>query len=222
MTTITLTLTVNEAERALLVQRFIQTAEAVTGEIDDGTPGDPNGSKVDKFGVVWDARFHGANLTKNQDGSWRRKKNLSEQEKAGADAYEAGCKGAPSPVAQVAAGVAPVAQPVAAAPVADIPAFLQTGTFTPAPAAAAAPVMAMPGMPMAAPVVPTPPPAPTYDELIATFAATIARVGQPVVDANLAAVYQNAGCTDMQQLTDDGEVRRKVKAGLDSLQAVAA
>lgn len=225
MTTITLTLTVTEAERALLVQRFIQTAQAVTGEIDEdgGVPSDPNGSKVDVFGVVWDARYHGANMTKNQDGSWRRKKNLKDAEKTEADAYEAGCKGAPTQAAQAAAGVAPTTialqqgDAVARAPVADVPAFLQTGQF--AAPAQAAPVMAMPGMPMAAPVAPTPPPAPTYDELIAAFTATIGRVGQAVVDANLATVYQNAGCTDMQQLADDGEVRRKVKAGLDALTA---
>ncbi len=223
MTTITLTLVVNEAERAALVARFIQTAQAVTGEIDDdGVPSDPNGSKVDVFGVVWDARFHGANMTKNQDGSWRRKKNLKDAEKAEADAYEAGCKGAPSQVAQVAAGVVPVQQAapvVAAAPAADVPAFLQTGQFTPAPVAAA-PVMTMPGMPMAAPVaapVPVVLPAPSYDELIATFTATIARVGQASVDANLAHIYQTAGVTDMQQLADDPEVRRSIKAGLERL-----
>lgn len=227
MTTITLTLTVTEAERAALVARFIATAQAVTGEIEDeGTPSDPNGSKVDALGVVWDPRYHGANMTKNQDGSWRRKKNLTAEEKIDADNYEAGCKGAPSQVAQAATGVSPMT--IAAQQAADVPAFLQTGAFTPAPAAPAAPapapapaapVMAMPGMPMAAPApVPTPPPAPTYDELIAAFQATIGRVGQAVVDANLAAVYQNAGCTDMQQLADDGEVRRKVKAGLDALQ----
>jgi hypothetical protein len=218
MTTITLTLTVNEAERAALVSRFIQTAQAVTGEIDDdGVPSDPNGSKVDSVGVIWDARFHGVNMTKNQDGTWRRKKNLKDAEKAEADAYEAGCKGAPSTVAQVAVGVAPIVQQ-AVAPVADIPAFLQTGTFTPAPVVAAAPVMAMPGMPMAAPVpVPVVVPAPTYDELIAAFTATIARVGQPLVDANLAAIYQNAGVTRQEQLVEDPEVRRAVTAGLLAL-----
>jgi len=78
--------------------------------------------------------------------------------------------------------------------------------------------MTMPGMPMAAPVAaPVVVPAPTYDELIAGFQATIGRVGQAVVDANLAAIYQSAGVTDMQQLADNGEVRRAVKAGLDAL-----
>lgn len=105
MATITLTLTCTEDERAKLIERFIATANAVTGEIEDeGTPGDPNGDKRDATGVVWDARFHGANMSKNQDGTWRRKKGLSDQEKADADAYEAGCRGA-SPVAAVAAGV---------------------------------------------------------------------------------------------------------------------
>jgi len=222
MTTITLTLTVTEEERANLVARFIATAQAVTGEVeDDGIPSDPNGSKIDQTGVAWDARYHGANMTKNQDGSWRRKKNMSAQEKIDADNYEAGCRGAPSPVAQAAVGVAPVAPTspaTQAAPAADIPAFLQTGAFAPTPVAPAAPVMTMPGMPGLAPVVPVIPPAPTYDELIATFTATIARVGQPVVDANLAAIYANAGVTDMKQLNDDPETRRAVSNGLNALQ----
>ncbi|TDW21092.1 hypothetical protein EV128_12261 [Rhizobium azibense] len=223
VSTITLTITCTESERAALIERFIQTANAVTGEIeDDGTPGDPNGDKRDATGVVWDARFHGANMSKNQDGTWRRKKGLSEQEKADADAYETGCRGA-SQVAQVAAGIAPVATtaPVAAAPVtapaADVPAFLQTGSFAPTPAA---PVMVMPGMPALAPTAPPPPPpAPTYDELIATFQAVIGRVGQPVVDANLAAIYQTAGVTDVNQLLEDPEKRRSVKNSLDALTA---
>lgn len=222
MTTITLTLTVTEEERQRLIARFIETATAVTGEIDDGVPGDPNGSKVDATGVVWDARFHGVNMSKNQDGTWRRKKGLSEQEKADADAYEAGCRGAPTATAQAAvAAAAPVAAaPVAAqpAPAADVPAFLQTGSFAPAP------VMGLPGMPAAvAPVAPPPPPpAPSYDELIAAFQATIGRVGQAVVDANLTAIYNAAGVTDMKQLNEDPETRRSVKAGLDALQPVAA
>ncbi|WP_085044352.1 hypothetical protein [Ensifer aridi] len=220
MTTITLTITVTEAERESLIKRFIETANAVTGEIDDeGTPGDPNGDKRDATGVVWDARYHGANMSKNQDGTWRRKKGLSDQEKADADAYEAGCRGAPTAVAQAAAGVA---APVAAAPVApqaDVPQFLQTGTFTPAPAApVAAPVMAMPGIPAAPVAPPAPPPAPSYEELIAAFQTTIGRVGQRVVDANLAAIYTNAGVTDMNQLVENPEIRRAVKAGLDALQ----
>jgi hypothetical protein len=218
-TTITLTIECTDEERALLIKRFIDTANAVTGEVeDDGVPGDPNGSKVDSTGVVWDARYHGANMTKNQDGTWRRKKNLSAQEKADADAYEAGCRGAPTAAAQAAAGVPVTAAPVAAAPTADVPSFLQTGTFTPA-APAAAPVMAMPAMPAAAPVAPPPPPpAPTYDELIGVFQATIGRVGQPVVDANLAAIYTAAGVTDMKQLNDDPEVRRSIKNSLEALQ----
>ncbi|NTI22355.1 hypothetical protein G6M87_10850 [Rhizobium rhizogenes] len=201
MTTITLTLTVTEAERAALVARFIDTAQAVTGEIDDGLPGDPNGSKVDTAGVVWDARYHGANMSKNQDGTWRRKKNLSAQEKTDADNYEAGCKGAPTATAQAAVGVA---QP-ATAPAPDVPAFLQTGTFAPT---ATAPIMGMPGLPAAAP---------TYAELISVFQATIARVGQTTVDGSLAAIYQAAGVTDMKQLETDENVRRAIKTSLEQL-----
>lgn len=220
MTTITLTLTVTEDERARLVERFIQTATAVTGEVeDDGVRADPNGSKVGSDGVVWDARYHGVNMTKNQDGTWRRKKNMTAAEKADADAYEAGCRGAPTAVAQAAAGVPAAPTPAPQAPAADIPAFLQTGSFAPQPVM---PVPGMPAMPAAMPAMPAAPvvvPAPTYAELIAAFSATIARVGQAVVDANLQAIYTNAGVTDMKQLETDENVRRLVKQGLDALTA---
>jgi hypothetical protein len=226
-TTITLTLTVTDEERARLIARFIETANAVTGEVeDDGIPGDPNGSKVDQTGVVWDARYHGVGMTKNQDGSWRRKKGLSEQEKADADGYEAGCRGS-SPVAAVAVGlvptpVAPVA-PVTAAPAADVPAFLQAGNFAPTPVM---PAPAMPGLPVTAPALPVPPPAPSYAELIAVFEATIGRVGQPVIDANLARIYTEAGVTaeagGLKLLETDENVRRLIKASLEALQPLAA
>lgn len=209
MSTITLTLTVTEEERARLIARFIETATAVTGEIDDegGVPSDPNGSKVDSTGVVWDARYHGVKMTKNQDGTWRRKKSMTEQEKADADAYEAGCRGAPTATAAAAAGI-PATAP--AATVTDVPAFLQTGVFAPA----ASPVMGMPGVPTFAP----PPPAPvSYPELIAAFQATVARIGEPKLQAEIAAVYQRAGVTDMAQLESDGEIRIKVKAELEKL-----
>lgn len=209
MTTITLTLTITEEERARLVNRFIETATAVTGEIDGeegGIPSDPNGSKVDSTGVVWDARFHGANMTKNQDGTWRRKKNLTAQEKADADAYEVGCRGNVAPIAQAAAGV-PVAAPVAA-PAADVPSFLQTGTFTPQ-----MPVPGMPGIPAAPPA-----PAPvSYPDLIAAFQAAAARVGEARLNAEIAGIYQRSGVTEMTQLETNENIRIAVKAELDKL-----
>lgn len=208
MSTITLTIEVTEEERAALINRFIATANAVV-EPDDGVPSDPNGSKVDVTGVVWDARFHGANMSKNQDGTWRRKKGLSEQEKADADNYEAGCRGAPAATAQAAAGtVAPVQ------PTADVPSFLQTGSFAPSP------VMPTPGMPSAIPGMPAapPPPAPvSYQEMIAAFQAAIARVGEPRVQGELAGIYQRAGVTEMTQLETDGDKRIAVKNELDRL-----
>lgn len=214
-TTITLTLECDESERARLIERFIQTANAVTGEIDDGVPGDPNGSKVDATGVVWDARFHGVNMSKNQDGTWRRKKGLSEQEKADADNYEAGCRGAPTAVAQAATGVVATAPVTAAAPAADVPSFLQTGTFAPA---AAAPVMAMPGMPATAPVVPAPPAPVSYPELIGVFQATGERIGlERLQNVEIAGVYQRAGVTAMAQLENDPDIRIRVKQELDAL-----
>ena len=223
MTTITLTLTVTEAERAALMARFIATAQAVTGEVDEdeGTRADPNGSKVDKFGVVWDARYHGANMTLNQDGSWRRKKGMSDQEKTDADNYEAGCRGA-SPVAAVAAGIAAPVAPAAAAPApaADVPAFLQTGQFAAspaAPAAAPAPLMGFPGMPAAAPVAPPAPAPVSYPELIQAFEAASARIGGERLQAEIVGVYQRSGVTEMAQLEADPNIRILVKAELDKL-----
>ncbi|MBY5863288.1 hypothetical protein [Rhizobium leguminosarum] len=209
MATITLTLEVTEEERAKLVERFIATANAVV-EPDEGVPSDPNGSKVDITGVVWDARYHGANMSKNQDQTWRRKKGLSEQEKADADAYEAGCRGAPAATAQaaVAAPVAPVQ------PTGDVPSFLQTGSFAPSP------VMPGVGMPSAIPGMPAAPqpPAPvSYQEMIGAFQAAIGRVGEPRVQGELGGIYQRAGVTEMVQLETDGDKRIAVKNELDKL-----
>lgn len=210
MATITLTLEVTEEERARLIQRFIDTASAVVDSADDegGVPSDPNGSKVDATGVVWDARYHGANMTKNQDGTWRRKKNLTAQEKTDADNYEAGCRGQLNAGTQAAAGVpvtAPVVPAAAPTPTADVPAFLQTG--------AAAPAFPIPGLPAA-------PPAPVpvdYPALIAAFQAAAARVGEARLQAEIAGIYDRAGVTAMEQLENDGEIRIKVKAELDKL-----
>lgn len=218
MATVTLTLECTEEERANLIARFVATATAVVGGDDEGTPGDPNGSKIDATGVVWDARYHGANMSKNQDGTWRRKKNLSAQEKADADQYELGCRNA-SPTASVAAGIPATAQAIqqgdaiAREPAADVPAFLQTGTF--AAPAAAAPIMGLPGMPAAAPAAPAPV---SYPELIAAFQATAERIGmERLQNVELAGVYSRAGVTDLSQLENDPECRIRVKTGLDAL-----
>lgn len=214
MAKITLTLEVNDEERANLIARFIATAQAVIEDDEDGPgiPSDPNGSKIDKFGVVWDARFHGANMSKNQDGSWRRKKGLTDQEKLDADNYEAGCRGA-STTATAAANVpTPVAPVAAPAPTADVPAFLQTGAFTPAPVAP--PAMMMPG-------IPAPAPAPvTYPELIAAFQAAQAKFGDARLQSELPRIYAAAGITDPSHITfleTDESKRRIVKDELERL-----
>lgn len=213
--TITLTLTVTEEERARLIERFIATANAVVEPDDDGgIPSDPNGSKVDATGVIWDPRYHGAKMSKNQDGTWRRKKSMTDQEKADADAYEAGCRGAPTPTAvaavNVAGQMAPVPTPTPVTPAPDVPAFLQTGTFAPTPAMPGLPVPGLPAAP--------PPPAPvSFPELIAAFQAAVARVGEPRVQAEVPGIYQRSGVTEMPQLETDGDKRIAVKAELDKL-----
>ena len=215
MPKIILTLEVTEAERENLIKRFMETASAVVDNDDEGgIPSNPADGTRDALGVIWDARFHGANRTKNQDGSWRRKKGLSEQERADADAYEAGCKGAPAPEAAAAIGApvtsmtpAPVASPE---PAPVVPAFLQAGSFTPPGG-----IPGIPGIP-AAPVPVAPPPV-SYQELISAFEHTNTRVGPDVLNANIARIYAEAGVSVVHELEIDENKRRAVKTLLEAL-----
>lgn len=43
---------------------------------------------VDKNGVAWHATYHSSSKALNADGTWRRRKGMSDEEKAAADAYD--------------------------------------------------------------------------------------------------------------------------------------
>jgi hypothetical protein len=185
-----------------------------TGEGDEGD-GPVNTGSVDKFGVTWDARFHGVAKNTNKDGSWKRTKGLSDAVKAEADAYEAAQKAAftgnvtgpavtePTP--------APVAAPVTAAPVAE-------------PAPVAAPV-GMPGLPVAAPaalplpVAPVAKPPISYEEVVALFGQASAK--DPSIAANFAQLYAECGISDPNALTTDETLRRKLADRLEAVIAAA-
>lgn len=172
---------------------------------------------TDKFGVPWDARFHGVARNQNKDGSWKRTKGLSDAVKAEADAYETAAKAAHvaatnAAVAVATAAAAPVAAPVTAeAPVtAAAPAGL--------PGAAAAAPVGMPGMPGAelpAPVAVVAPAPISYEEVVAKW-QQLGTV-KPAVAADWQGIYAAVQITDANVLKTDETVRRRLADHIDAL-----
>jgi hypothetical protein len=165
------------------------TTEEEGGTVAEGT--------TDKKGVVYSDKFHSSSKKIGADGTWNRRRGLSDAEKAEADAYEASFQ-ATVPVA--APVPAPAPAPVAEAPVPALPVV---------PAPAPAPV-AMPGLPMpAAPVAPAPV---TYDDCLALFQKAIA------IDAGLAQtygeIYVAAGVVDPNSLMTNETLRQNFVAEL--------
>lgn len=90
----------------------------VTAQVDDTEdegPANSSAPATDKNGVAWDERFHASSKAVNADGTWRRKRGLSPEETAAADAYEKGesteAAEEPAPVATPELPVAPVTMP---------------------------------------------------------------------------------------------------------------
>lgn len=199
---LTITMEINDQELANLLDRFKERGAV---EVADTSPEGPKPTgETDARGVIWDARFHASTKNTNQDGSWKARRGMSDAEKSDAEAYES-------------AFTDPA--PAAADPVADdsaIPAFLQKP-------AAAAPVVPSAPTPPAAPAAPVvaPTPAPvTYDALIAKFTAVQAdpKVGTDKLMANLARIYEAAGCSaDGSSLQTNETQRAVVMAELEKL-----
>lgn len=108
-------------------------------------PANAGGVEVDKSGLPWDGRIHSGPADKrpqNADGTWRKKRGVSDDEVAAVEAELRAALNAPAAAPAPAAPVAPIAE----APAAPVP-----------PAPPAAPV---PASPPAAPVPASPPPAP--------------------------------------------------------------
>lgn len=169
--------------------------QADTAADDDG-PAATNAPATDKNGVAWDARYHASSKALNADGTWRRKRGLSDTDAAAADAYEKGG-----------------AQTVTTADGAASMTVTDSGTVTleaeqtviapSLPAAAPAPV-GMPGLPMpAAPAAPEPV---TYEEVVAAYTAAVAK--NPSLD--VAGLYAQAGVTDPNTLTTDAGAEQRI------------
>jgi hypothetical protein len=139
----------------------------------------------DKTGLPWDARIHsaGANRINESDGTWRKKRGVSDQMMATVEAELRARSGAvPS---------APVAAPVPLPPVNPVP-------VPPPPAFVPGTV---PGAPVAAPSVPlAEPPAPTVDTVPAAPASNGPTFMQLMTQANRYCAEQRYS---MQQLTVD-------------------
>ena len=201
---LTITMEVNDTEFASLLDRFKERGAV---EIADTSPEGPKPTgETDARGVIWDARFHASTKNTNQDGSWKARRNMTAEEKSDAAAYESAFTN-PAPAA---------AEPEPVTDDSQIPAFLQKP-------AAAAPVVPSAPTPPAAPAAPVvaPTPAPvTYDALIAKFTAVQAdpKVGSEKLMANLARIYEAAGCSaDGSSLQTNETQRAVVMAELEKL-----
>jgi hypothetical protein len=201
---LTITLECSDQEVANLLDRFKERGAV---EVADTSPEGPKPTgDTDARGVIWDARFHASTKNTNQDGSWKARRGMSDAEKADAEAYESAFTN-PAPVAS---------EPEPVADDSAIPAFLQKS-------AAAAPVVPSAPTPPTAPAAPVvaPTPAPvTYDALIAKFTAVQAdpKVGTDKLMANLARIYEAAGCSaDGSSLQTNETQRAVVMAELEKL-----
>lgn len=196
----------NEIDRKLTTQ--------IVG--DDEEIGETISGLVDKFGVTWDARFHGVAKNTNKDGSWKRTKGLSDAVKAEADAYEAAQKAAFNAAPAVTATTETAAAPV------TLPTTTETAPAVTLPGepAAAAPVVGMPGMPGAELPMPTAEVAPapiSYEEVVEIFQKL--GTAKPAVAANWQAIYADAGIADPQSLKTDESARRRLADQLNKLLA---
>lgn len=162
-----------------------------TVEADEDEAPAADAPAVDKNGVAWHATYHSSSKALNADGTWRRRKGMSDAEKAAADAYDK------SAVVVEDTGVTTASEPVTLA----VPSL-------PVAAPVALPV-GMPGLPTAAPApVPV-----SYEEVVALFGQAVAKDAS--VSANFNDLYAKAGITDPQVLTtDEGAAQRVALAGL--------
>lgn len=193
MPNITVTVPVTDLELANFLKRLSggdgREINVSTSSEDEETV-NTEAPETDKNNVAWDARFHASTKAVNADGSWKRKRGLSDAEKAEADVYDA------TGNAPVAAPPTPVTEPVA--PVVAPPAPVPT------PVAPAMP--RMPGLPVAAPA-PTPI---SYEEVVALFQTLSAEQ-----QGKWQEIYAEAEITDPNALQTDGELRLKLAAAIN-------
>ncbi len=125
---------VNEKVKETVAQNYATPAPVPSPEEDEGEQNNaaPN---ADKNGLPWDARIHAGTKALNADGTWKKRRGVDDATIAAVTAELQGTPTpAPTPVAETATPVAPVAETPAPTPVP------QPETPTPAPVAPAADV----------------------------------------------------------------------------------
>lgn len=177
---------------------------AVTTETEDTTPATPGtpdpvlGVELDSKGFPWCAEVHAGTKGKNKDGSWKAKKGVDDATRAAVEQATLARLQATAAQPPAVVAAAPVAAPVAAAPVAPV-----------------APVA--PAMPMgiaAAAVAPV-----SYEKLVEKY-STMAAAG--LIDATkVGAIYAACGVTDPNALATDETMCGKVYAEMVKLEQPA-
>lgn len=96
---------ITDEEVANFLTRMVERGELATGEImsDDG-PADTGAPDVDSAGVAWNAEIHASSKARNADGTWRKKRGVTDAQVAAVTASSA-----PAPQAQADDAPAPVA-----------------------------------------------------------------------------------------------------------------
>lgn len=179
---------------------------AVTGDDDDtGTPAAPGavdpalGVELDANGMPWVAEVHAGTKGKNQDGTWKKRKGVSD---------EARVAGEQKALAHLKATSAPAA---AAAPVLQTPAIMG-GTVAPGIATG------MPGLPVMPAAAALPPV--SYEQLTELYAAL---AGANVLQAqHMVAIYAECGIANPSELGTNESYRRAVYDRLKQIEAAAA
>lgn len=139
------------------------TAPAAT-DGDDGQP-DTDAPEFDSAGIPWDERIHAGTKGRNQDGTWKRRRNTSDvfYSTVMAELAQRSAGQAPTTAPTPPAPPAPPASPAPVGIVDQGPVHIPAAPPAPAPAVApaanVAPVPAPPAPP--APAVPATPPAPS-------------------------------------------------------------
>lgn len=201
---------------------------ATTTSVASPSSPNPGGVEVDKSGLPWDGRIHSGpadTKPKNADGTWRKKRGVSDDEVAAVTAELRAALNAPAapivpvaPVEAAAAAPVPPAPPVPAAPVSASPAPAPVAAApTPAPAAPA-PTPAAAGT-ASGPAVATTAnsgPATTFAELMRKITG-LQTAGQLTVEGT-AEIAQALGITGVRDLI----TRPDLVPSFDALLPVAA
>jgi hypothetical protein len=184
------------------------------GDDDTAAPATPGtvdpvlGVELDANGMPWVAEVHAGTKNKNQDGTWKKRKGISDEARAAAEQKA---------LAHLKATSAPGPTPFTA-PVGTIVGGGQVApgiVATPAPVAA--PVVAMPGLPVLPAAAALPPI--SYEQLTEKYAAM---AGAGMIDAQrMVTVYTETGVNAAELATNE-TFRRAVYDALCRIEAGAA